>query len=137
MANIQGAVAPFASLLPMLPGSPSGPLADTVTQITQRLAGPAAVPPPLDVMIDDFARYHAVMAVIAAVVAIVFISVSVLSWKAFAATARTGTRARRLFASLGVVSALIVTASILLVVANATVAADPEPALLAFFQGGW
>jgi hypothetical protein len=90
MANIQGAVAPFASLLPMvMEGAP----ADTVGQIRRGLADyPGAggrSHAALEVMISDFARYHAAMAVI------------------------------------------------VVVVANTGTAADPVPALRAFFDGGW
>jgi hypothetical protein len=34
-------------------------------------------------------------------------------------------------------SVLLVAAAVVLTVANATVAAHPAPALLAFFNGGW
>jgi hypothetical protein len=39
--------------------------------------------------------------------------------------------------SFAVVSALMAVLAIGVVVANAGVAADPAPALLAFFEGGW
>ncbi|MFD0526419.1 hypothetical protein ACFQ1I_02755 [Kitasatospora arboriphila] len=68
MANIQGAVAPFASLLPLLNGSRDPELAGALGQVREQLADPPAAGcvPALGVMVDDFSRYHLAMAVIAA-----------------------------------------------------------------------
>ncbi|MCZ0982768.1 hypothetical protein O1L60_38205 [Streptomyces diastatochromogenes] len=142
MANVQGAAAPFASLLPMLPtGTADGGLADTLDRIRQRLAvapGPGDQDPPaLGVMIADFARYHEAMAVIAAVAAIGLVALGVSAWKRFRRTApadRWTRRAAGAFAVLAVLSSLLV---LVVAVANTTTAADPRPALLAFFEGGW
>ncbi|MEU4777283.1 hypothetical protein [Micromonospora sp. NPDC023633] len=142
MANVQGAVAPFASLLPMLAvGETDGELADTLDQVRQRLAdslsGGDQAPPALEVMISDFSRYHVAMAVVAAIVAVVLIGMSVVLWKRFARTGSSDRRTRRVLGSFGVLSALLSLVVIVVVVANTTTAADPAPALLAFFEGGW
>ncbi|WP_199742987.1 hypothetical protein [Nocardia stercoris] len=142
MANIQGAVAPFASLLPMLTGGANdGELADTLDQVEHRLAdSPSAggrTPPALDVMITDFSRYHVAMAVVAAMVAIVLVVVSVVFWKGFADTVKSDRRTRCVLASFGVLSALLSLIAIAVVVANTTNAADPAPGLSALFDGGW
>ncbi|WP_433335855.1 hypothetical protein [Spirillospora sp. CA-294931] len=138
MANIQGAVAPYSSLLPMLTdGATDAEVTGTLDQVRQGLAASAAggeTTPALEVMISDFARYHAVMAVIAGVAAAGLIAFSVVLWKAFAG--RAG-RARRLLGSFGVLSVLLALVMVVVAVANATTAADPEPALAAFFAGGW
>ncbi|WP_433604177.1 hypothetical protein [Prescottella agglutinans] len=134
MANIQGAVAPFSSLLSMLPvGEPGGELTDTLTQIEQRLADGDRTPPALDAMIRDFAEYHAAMAVVAACAAAVLLGVSVLSWRRARAAAR---RARRPLRWVGALSTVSVVALIVVAVANAGTAADPVPALATFFGGG-
>lgn len=142
MANIQGAAAPFASLLPMLPtGATDGELAGVLGQVRRHLAAPAGTadrtPPQLDVMIDDFARYHVAMAVIAAVVAIVLIGVSVAAWRRFAGTTSSDRRTRRLSAWFGVLAALSSLVLIVVGVVNTTTARDSRPALAAFFDGGW
>ena len=139
MANLQGALAPFSSLVSMLPvGDTSGQLTDTVGEVRAHLAGsPTAgeqIAPALDVMVRDFSRFHAVMAVIAAVVAVVLISMSVVSWTMFR-TRSPDRRARRLWGSFGVVSALLSLVVLVIGVANTTTAVDPVPALAAFFQG--
>lgn len=78
MANLQGALAPLSSLLTLLEDSPPhGELVDTLDQVRQHLvdyptSGPGR-PPALDVMVSDFAWYHAVMAAIAIVLAVTFI----------------------------------------------------------------
>ncbi|MFC8849174.1 MULTISPECIES: hypothetical protein [unclassified Micromonospora] len=142
MANVQGAVAPFASLLPMLTDGVTDPeLADTLTQVEQRLADVGSTggsgSPALDLMIDDFSWYHEAMAVAAAVVAAVLIATSVVAWRRFARTRSSDRRKRGLLAVYGLLSVLLLLPVIALTVANATTAADPEPALLAFFRGGW
>ena len=137
MANIQGVVAPFSSLLPMVPvGAADGRLAEALDQVRAQLSG-AHTTPPLDAMIGDFARYHAAMAVIGAVVAILIACTTVLLWKRFASTASSDWLTRRVLASFGVLSVVITLVLLVVVVANAMTAADPTPALSAFFDGGW
>ncbi|MDT4986668.1 MAG: hypothetical protein QOI74_762 [Micromonosporaceae bacterium] len=142
MANVQGAAAPFASLLPMLADGPTdGELADTLEQVRQRLADSpnsgGQTPPALDVMISDFVRYHVAMAVIAAIVAVVLLGASVALWKRFARAGSSDRPTRRVWASFATVSATLSLVLIVIAVANTTTAADPTPALLAFFDGGW
>ncbi|MBS2553647.1 hypothetical protein KGQ19_43025 [Catenulispora sp. NL8] len=133
MANIQGALAPFSSLLPMLPtGAPRGDLATAVVQIREHLAhypnqgGPPA--PAVKVMVDDFGVYHAVVAVATSLIAVVLITLSVLSWKR---------RAQRGMIWFGIVFTLSAIAVLVVAAANIATTADPAPALLAFFQGSW
>ncbi|MEZ0094505.1 hypothetical protein [Streptacidiphilus sp. EB129] len=142
MANIQGATAPFSSLLSMLPmHAPHGELADTLDQVRRRLAdypnSGDRTPPAVEVMVSDFSRYHAVIAVAATMVAAVLLGMSVVSWRRFASTAASDRRTRRVFRLFGLLSALLASAVIVVAVANLTTAADPAPALLAFFHGGW
>jgi hypothetical protein len=166
MANVQGAVAPFASLLSMLPTrGTSGQYAETLGQVRQQLAGyPRAgdqSPPALTAMVDDFALYHAVLAVTAVIVAAVLIGLSVLSWRKrtqwrtpVPATAQaspetgpemgpesgpalSGRRTRRLLTTLAVLAALVAASVVVIAVANAGTAADPAPALMASFNGSW
>jgi hypothetical protein len=128
MANVQGAIAPFASLLPMLPEQSRQQLAGSLTS-----GGRAS--PALEVIIGDFARYHVALAVVAAIVAIGFVGLSGLAWKRFAGS--SDRRARRLLGVAGVFTVLVALGVAVVAVANWTTAADPEPALLAFFHGGW
>ncbi|MEU3466208.1 hypothetical protein ABZ721_40545 [Streptomyces sp. NPDC006733] len=141
LANIQGAIAPFSSTASLLPlGAPRGPLAGAVGQIQQGLAhypntnGQNAVA--LQVMVDDFGRYHAVLAVLASLVAVALVGLSVLSWRKFAAAGRSARRTRRTMRSFGVLAALGALTMIVIAVANLGTAADPAPALLGFYQGG-
>lgn len=142
MANIQGAVAPFSSVTSMLPlGTPGGQLAGAVGEIRQGLAhypdtsGRNAAA--LQVMVDDFGRYHAVLAVMASVVAVVLAGLSVTAWRRFGAADRADGRTRRTMGWFGVLSALVALAFIVVAVANTGTAADPAPALLGFYEGGW
>ncbi|GAA4225834.1 hypothetical protein GCM10022254_08630 [Actinomadura meridiana] len=141
MANVQGMVAPYSSLLPMLTDTTDAQLTGTLDQIRRQLAdssgtdGHAA--PALQLMTDDFARYHVAMAVIAAIVAATLIALSAVLWRRFARTERSGKRTRRVLGSFGALSALLALAGIVVAAANTATAADPAPALLDFFQNGW
>ncbi|MFI5704829.1 hypothetical protein ACIOUE_39265 [Streptomyces xanthochromogenes] len=141
MANVQGAMAPFSSTTALLPlGAPSGRLAGAIDQIKQGLADypstPGQNPVALKAMVDDFGRYHAVLAVLASVVAVVLIGLSVMAWRRFAVTDRTEVRTRRTMRSFGVLSALLALSVIVIAVANTGTAAEPAPALLGFYKGG-
>ncbi|NED88414.1 hypothetical protein G3I76_51115 [Streptomyces sp. SID11233] len=140
MANVQGAVAPFSSLMSMLPlHAPHGVPAGTLDGIRRELAaypdGP--IPPPVEVMVSDFGRYHAVLAVAATAVALCAAAISAVSWRRFAATAPSDRRTRRLLRSSGLLWTLTAAAVAVIAVANTATTADPAPALLAFFEGGW
>ena len=125
MANVQGMVAPLASLLPMvMEGAPDEPLAATLGQVRQELTGEDRISPAAQAMIGDFGLYHEAMVVMAAVVAVALAVAGVLLW-------RRSTRVGAVLTALLAVGALTVAA------ANVSVAADPAPALLAFFNGGW
>ncbi|MEU9336426.1 hypothetical protein AB0D49_25120 [Streptomyces sp. NPDC048290] len=142
MANVQGAVAPFASLLPMLGVTAAdGELGATLDEIRSRLAvHPGAgerAQPAIEVMISDFARYHIAMAVLASIVTVVLIGVSVLLWQRFAGTDPSDRRTRRVWAGFAVLSGVLSLPVLVVAVANISTSADPAPALLAFFEGGW
>ncbi|MCM3882756.1 hypothetical protein [Frankia sp. R82] len=136
MANIQGAAAPLSSLLPMLSEGGTDPaLADALGQATRQLADSpsgAQTVPALHVMTADFARYHVVMAVIAAVLAVVLFTVSVLLWKRVSVD-RRATRVTRVF---GVLTAVLTLALLVHVAANVSAAAHSASVLLDGLRGG-
>jgi hypothetical protein len=126
MANVQGAVAPFASLMPLLVDTAPDPaLAGTLVQVRERLAAGGGVPPAAHAMVADFALYHEIMVVVAALVAIGLAVAGVLLWRG---------RARW---TLGVGAGLACVAALVVAMANAGTAADPAPALLGLFNGSW
>lgn len=142
MANIQGAVAPFASLLPLLMGgAPDAGLAGPLAQARRQLAGShrtsGYTPPALDAMVSDFARYHAAEPLIAAVVVVALLSLSVMFWCSFARAGSTDPRTRRVLGWFGIFSALSSLIVAVVVVANTGTAMDPAPALLGLFNGGF
>jgi hypothetical protein len=142
MANIQGALAPFASLLPMLmEGTPDASLADPLAQARQQLAGAhrtsGYTPPALDAMVSDFGWYHAVLAVIAVVVVVALLGLSVKFWHSFARVGSADRRVRRVLGWFGAGSALASLIVAVLLFANTGTAMDPAPALLGLFNGGF
>jgi hypothetical protein len=54
----------------------------------------------------------------------------------FAKADPSGRRTKRVLGSFGVLAAVLSLVTIIVTVANTTTAADPAPALLAFFEGG-
>jgi hypothetical protein len=142
MANVQGAVAPFASLLPMVGESgPDHAVTETLQQRTQQLSASLTSGTPrsaaLDAMVEDFARYHVAMALLAAIVAVGSASGALVLWKRFRALTSTDRRIRRSVASLVALTAVLSLGMVVLAVANAGTAADPAPGLLGLFEGGW
>ncbi len=141
MANIQGAVAPFASLISLLPlGSHDKQLIHTLGQVRPGLAAyPGAggrTTPALEAMISDFALYHAALAALAAAVAVILTVLSVAAWKRRAGTRSSERRARHALGLAGAFSALTALAVIAIAAANLGNAMHPAPALLAFFTAG-
>lgn len=135
VVNVRGAIVPFSSLMSMLPvGAANRELATVVDQVRGDLSAGGRFPVALDVMVSDFARFHAVLAVLAVIVAIVLAGPSALSWRGF--TRATDRWTRRVLGSFGVLSALVVVMVVVVAVANAGTAANPTPALLAFFTDG-
>lgn len=142
MANIQGAMAPFSSLMPMLlEGPPDATVAGTLAQARQQLTGShrtgGHTPPALDAMISDFAWYHAAMAGISAVAVVALLVLSVTFWRRFARAGSTARRTRRVLGYFGALSALSALIMAVVLVANTGVAMDPAPALLGLFNGSF
>jgi hypothetical protein len=130
MANIQGMVAPFGSLFPMLLERPASPqLTGTLAQAGQQLAAGGHFSPALQTMVDEFVRYHAAMAVIAAVLTIILAGLAAASWRRFAK--------RRQRAPIPILWSLLTLAPVILLIANLSSVADPAPGLLGLVQGGW
>lgn len=114
MANVQGAAAPFASLLPML--SDEARQAHSVVGDAHETA--------LAVMVGDFARYHAVLAGLAALVAAVLIVVVAVCLR------------RRLPIGFTASTAALSALMLVVVAANVTNAVAPEEGLQVFLSGG-
>ncbi|WP_370351709.1 hypothetical protein [Catenulispora sp. EB89] len=150
MANIQGSIAPLSSAITLLPFHTSDAgLSTAFAQIRTDLTGyshasssTGAHHSPIVVrLVDDCGAYHAVIAVLTAIVLLVIIAMSVTVWKRFRAIGKTSSpddrRTRRLLAALGTLLAVTALATLLVCVANTGTTADPAPALLGLFQGGW
>ena len=142
MANIQGAIAPFASLLPMLDepgGQPAD--ADTVAEVkrglTELVASGGQESAPLRVMVSDFGSYHVAMAVVAAFVAVALAAATIALWRSAMRSSPVEARRRRLMVILGAAIVPVALGMVIITLANAGTATDPAPALLAFFEGGW
>ena len=116
MANVQGILAPFNVLVPMVVGDSSGGQLDQIRQ--QLTTGPRSAA--LDAMVDNYSYSHLVMVYMAGFVALVLIVLSV-----------------RLGRWRGLLTAVPALAMIVLAFANATTVADPVPKFLMLFQGGW
>lgn len=134
VANVQSMVAPVASLMSMLPvGAADGDLAAMAGQVRGELAHyTGASPAPLRMMVDDLARYHVVVAVIGWASAAVLAAATVAAVRR---TVRTQRRPRRLYRGLGIASAVLTVAVVVLAVANTSTALDSPRAVLDFYRG--
>jgi hypothetical protein len=125
--NVQGVVSPFGTLLPNLASRPADPgvaaaLTTTLSQVRDQVAnGPAS--PALTVMLDEYVRWHVVKAVLTGLLAAVLIGLSVAAW-----------RRHRWYSLLTAVPAV---AALVVVVANVTTVADPDPGFLLLLKGSW
>lgn len=139
MATIQGALAPFSSLVSLLPiGHGNRALTGSVSQIQHDLAGHEAVPSTpatLDAIIDDFQRYHAVLAAQAAILAVVLIGLSVLMWRRSGTAGRAVPRAKTLLRLLAAAFALLTAVVLVVGAANVSTLLNPDPALRLCFAG--
>ncbi|MEU4243309.1 hypothetical protein [Actinoplanes sp. NPDC026619] len=130
MANIQGMVAPFGSLFPMLLERPATPpLTAALTDAGRQLAAGGRFSPAVQVMVDQFVRYHAAMAVMAAVLTVLLAGLAATSWRRFAK--------RRQRALMPALWSVLTVAPVILLIANVSSVADPVPSLLGLVRGGW
>lgn len=139
MATIQGALAPFSSLVSLLPVGHGDPaLARSADQIQHDLAqhqGPRRAPATLSAIIDDFQRYHAVLAAQAAILAVVLTTLSVLMWRRAPAIGRAVPRAKLLLRLLATAFSLLTAIVLIVGAANVSTALNPDPALRLAFGG--
>lgn len=146
MANIQGAIAPFSSLLSLLgPGHRGGEVAVTVDQIRDVLAQPGGASGvrrsmALDTIVGDFSRYHVALAVQAGAVAagsvvVGLTVVAMVSRRARSSAMVSSARARRMLWALAVSSIALALLMMLVTAANISNATTPERGLRIFFDG--
>lgn len=136
VANAQAAVAPLSSALTLLPLDGSDPEVSVAAGQVGTALAEGARAPALDVLLRDYVLYHEVMVWLGALTAVGLLSVGVALWVRRSRIPRTERRGRRVLAT--VVLWLLAFGSFfgLVTVANASTVADPEPGLLAFFEGG-
>lgn len=141
LVNVQGALAPLSSLLSLLgPGERSGDVAATIDQIRGALSSPAGAPAgpqaaALERIVDDFARYHAVFAALAAAAAAGLVVLARVAVRVRASSPGLPVRARRLLRALGVGSIALALLLAVVCLANVSNATDPEEGLRIFFAG--
>lgn len=123
IANVQGAVSPFGTLLPTLASGPAAPdLAAALTQVRNQVQN-GTMSPALDVMLDQYVRWHVWKGALAGLVAAVLIALSVVTW-----------RQRRRWVS--VLIAVLALAALVVVLANVITVASPHPGFLLLLEGG-
>ncbi|WIM92599.1 hypothetical protein ACTOB_004551 [Actinoplanes oblitus] len=123
IASVQGVVSPFGTLLPVLASGPADAgLAVVLAQARDQLVhGP--VSPALAVMLAEYVRWHVVKAVLVGVLAVVLIGLSVRSW--------------RRFRLVGLLTAALAVAALVVVVANVSTVVEPVPPFLLLLRGSW
>jgi hypothetical protein len=137
MANLQGTIAPFSSLMSMLPiTSAQGDLTVMIGQVKAQLSHyPSGSSGALQQMVHDLAVYHVVIAVISGTAAAALIGLVVVSFRAYAGTRRVDRRARRLFRGLGSAALVMGVLLGLLALGNTSAVIDSPTAVLNFYRG--
>ncbi|GGK34219.1 hypothetical protein [Nocardia camponoti] len=137
MVNVQGAIAPLASLLPMLVTDTTDPeLAVTLDQVKSLADSPGwHGVPAIDRMVDDFTRYHVAMAALAAAVTLAALTTAVVLWRR--ARRAEGRETRWALGSFAAALGVVALSMAVVAVANTSTATDPAPALLTAFHGQW
>ncbi|WP_299573461.1 hypothetical protein [uncultured Williamsia sp.] len=133
VANVQGALAPVSSALSLLPASGGADLATARASVSTGIAD-GAHDPAVAVLVHDFGRYHAVLAICLGVVVVLLAALAVVVGRR-ARTAERGTALRPLAAAATGVFAAAAAGLAVIVVANVGTALDPAPALRLFFAG--
>lgn len=133
LANVQGMLAPRSSLMSMVPTASAPPgVRAAVARVTGGLAPGAATPADVQGVVDDFARYHAVFAIVGAIAAAVGLWCCLHWFRAGRDRRALGLSGRALgLTMLGYCAFLLV-----VVAANVSTARNPASALLASFAGG-
>lgn len=137
MANVQGTLAPFSSLMSMLPiNSAQGDLLVMIGQVKAELGHYSSDSPgALTQMVNDLAGYHVVLAVIAGGLAAVLVAAVIASFRAYAGTPTIDRRPRRLFRWLGVAALFMSVLMLVLALGNTSTAIDSPTAVLNFYKG--
>ncbi len=132
LANIQGAISPLSSVMGLLPlESPS----EAVTQVRDHFAN-GTTTPVLDVLIEDFRKYHEVMVGCAAIAAGAVVIGVILALIRRMRTPPENVRLRRLMAVIVAALTLFALFLILIMLLNMSTVDETAPALAAFFEGG-
>ena len=121
MVNVQATAAPLTALLQALPMPDGAQTARTYDEIGQALAGRRSAPV-LDALVVSFGRYHAVMAIETAVVALGFVICSGWAWRQSARLP-------------GTISALLAVGLLVVTAASTRVSLDAWSALPPYFAG--
>ncbi len=140
VANVQGAAAPLSSVLTLLPGGGDTEWKTVRNQVVQQLTAYSSsgrTVEPLVVMVDDFARFHVVLAVEAGIVTCACLGVGVITWRTLTTYGASGRRTRAVRRGSVALVGLLGVGAAVVCVGNITVAIHPAPALLGFFTGGW
>ncbi|MEU7573445.1 hypothetical protein [Micromonospora sp. NPDC049240] len=121
IANVQGAVSPFGTLLPHLTAGPADARLVVLAQVRDQLDhGP--VSPALGVMLDEYVRWHVVKGTLVGLLAAALTGLAVRSW-----------RPRRW---LSLLLAVLAVAALVVVAANVSVIANPRPGFLLLLEDG-
>lgn len=133
LANAQGAIVPLSSVMRLLPMSGA---VEEVAEIREHFAA-GTTTPVLDVLVADFAEYHAALVVAAAIAAVAVVVVDIALWIRWSRIPRENVRLRRVTATVAVVLPTLVPLLLFLMVVNGFTALDAAPALAAFYEGSF
>ncbi len=141
IANLQGALAPLASAVSLLPRSNGdASYAAMLARLSAAVSGggEARATRVAGAVLTDFAFFHLVLAILAALLAAALLVAARQLWRRRRGPAEAGQAGRREYRLLTMLSAVAVGAALLTLVvaaANLSTAGDPVPGLTAYLDG--
>jgi hypothetical protein len=137
MANLQGTIAPFSSLMSILPiNTAHGDLTAMIGQVEDELGHyPSGSSGALEEMVHDLAVYHVVVATISRSAAAVLVVLVIMLFRTYAGTPMIDRRARRLLRWLGVTASVMGVLLGVLALGNVSAVIDSPTAVLNFYRG--
>jgi len=128
--NIQATSAPLVALLPLLPADAGMGPAELVREALSNGSNAQEHPAALSVLLDEVARYNWILALVSSVLTLACIAASIVSWRRCAKAGANAPRVRKMYITLGIVTALAAGALLFLSAVSTRSALNPSDALM-------
>lgn len=128
--NTQATSAPLAALLPLVPADADKGPAELVREALSSDSSAQTSPAALSVLLDEVARYDWILALVSGALAVASIAASFVSWRRRAKAGTNAPRVRKVYTTLGIVTALTAGVLVVVLVIGTMSALNPSDALM-------